>query len=575
MRCAALLLTALLHTATQAVAAPAHARSLDIRELHARVTVASNGTIVVTERITVHFAGAWNGIYRAIPVEYRTDQGLRYALRLRIRSATDDAGNALRHETERDRHYRKVRIWVPGAENATHTIMLTYEVSNALRFFDTHDELYWNITGDEWEFPIRSARAEIVLPTAAEGIRAAAFAGARGSTAAADTRQVGNMVMVRATRPLGYREGLTAVVGWNPGIVRRPTPMQRAGATLASNSVLALPFLAFLAMFALWRRYGRDPDPGSIYVRYEPPPDMTPAEAGTLIDDSPDLRDITATLVDLAVRGFVDIEETRQEQLFGLIRSRDYALQLLHPEQWPQLKPHERALLQALSVHSHSDRVLLSELQNQFYKHLPEIRKHLHRTLTDGGFYRRRPDHVRTAYLLAAVVIAAMIAGAGLALSHSHGVSEVATFAAAGLTLAVIAVFGWLMPARTLEGARAHAWLRGFEEFLSRVEKDRLQRMVDSPDAFERFLPFAMAFGVERNWARAFEGMATQPPRWYHSSHGGPFRPGVFVTDLGRMTGAAGSAMTSAPRSSASGSSGFGGGGFSGGGFGGGGGGGF
>jgi uncharacterized membrane protein len=132
------------------------------------------------------------------------------------------------------------------------------------------------------------------------------------------------------------------------------------------------------------------------------------------------------------------------------------------------------------------------------------------------------------------------------------------------------------MPARTQEGARAHAWLRGFEEFLSRVEKDRLQRMIESPEAFERFLPFAMAFGVERNWARAFEGIARQPPQWYHSSADGSFRPALFVADLGRLASAAGSAMTSAPRgSSSAGASGFGGGGFSGGGFGGGGGGGF
>jgi uncharacterized membrane protein len=188
----------------------------------------------------------------------------------------------------------------------------------------------------------------------------------------------------------------------------------------------------------------------------------------------------------------------------------------------------------------------------------------------------RRPDHVRAVFFAAAVALAGFIAGVGLALRDSHGVSEVATFAAAVLTLAVVAGFGWLMPARTMEGARAHAWLRGFEEFLSRVEKDRLQRMVDSPDAFERFLPYAMAFGVERNWARAFEDIARQPPRWYHGAHGGAFRPGIFVTDLGRMTASAGSAMTSAPRGRASsGSSGFGGGGFSGGGFGGGGGGGF
>jgi uncharacterized membrane protein len=572
MRAAALFLVGWL-----AAVAPAHAsqRTLDIREFGARVTVTTSGTIVVSERITVRFNGTWNGLYRTIPVEYQTDQGLRYLLRLRVRSVTDGAGNELHYESGRDRHYQRFRIQVPDATDATHTVMFTYEVERALRFFDTHDELYWNVTGDEWEFPIARASAEIVLPPAADGIRVASFAGPRGATAAAAMEQAGNMVMVQAPRPLGYREGLTVVVGWNPGVVRRPTAMQRAGATLTANGVLGVPLLAFAVMFGLWRRFGKDPDPGSIFVRYEPPPGMTPAEAGTLIDDSPDLRDITATIVDLAVRGFVEIDELRSDQLFGMIRGRDYELKLLHPEQWPGLKPHERALLQALSVHSHDDRVRLSELQNQFYKHMPEIRRHLHRSLTDGGYYVRRPDHVRSAFLVAAVALAGLIAGIGLALRYSHGVSEVATFVAAGVTLVVVAGFGWIMPARTGSGAKMHAWLQGFEEFLGRVEKDRLERTVDSPEMFEKYLPYAMAFGVERNWARAFEGLARQSPKWYHASDAAAFRPGLFVAELGRLSTAAGSAMTAAPRGRSAGGSGFGGGGSSGGGFGGGGGGGF
>jgi uncharacterized membrane protein len=153
------------------------------------------------------------------------------------------------------------------------------------------------------------------------------------------------------------------------------------------------------------------------------------------------------------------------------------------------------------------------------------------------------------------------------------GISAVAGFFAAAATALIVGIFGWLMPRRTAQGARTHTWLRGFEEFLGRVEKDRLERLVDSPAVFEKFLPYAMAFGVESNWARAFEGLATQPPTWYHTADGRSFRPQLFVADLGRMSSVAGSAMTSAPRSS-SGSSGFSGG-SSGGGFGGGGGGGF
>jgi uncharacterized membrane protein len=135
-----------------------------------------------------------------------------------------------------------------------------------------------------------------------------------------------------------------------------------------------------------------------------------------------------------------------------------------------------------------------------------------------------------------------------------------------------------VMPARTQNGARALEGVLGFEDFLAHVESDRFNRMIKTPEMFEKFLPFAMAFGVEKNWSRAFEGILKEPPQWYRGSSFGPnFYPMTFVNDLGYMSSRASSVMTSAPRSSGGSgfSSGGGGGGYSGGGFGGGGGGGF
>jgi uncharacterized membrane protein len=539
----------------------------------AQIVVTRSGEVSVTERFVVRFNGSWNGIYRTIPVEYSAPGDLNYTLRLRIESVTDDTGTPLRHEVDRVGDSRRVKMWVPGAEDVTRTIVLTYRSDNALRFFEEHDELYWNVTGDQWDFPIRNVTAVVMLPEDVTGLRTSSFTGEQGSTEAAPVEQVGTTFTFRGTRPLGYREGLTIVVGWNPGVIPRPTAADKAASVLLSNMILLAPILAFMAMFVLWRRFGRDPDPGSVLVRYEPPPEMTPAEAGTLLDDSADLRDITATLVDLAVRGFARIDEKSKEQLFGLFSSRDYEITLLQPEQWPQLKPHERALLQALSVHAHDDRVLLSDLKNEFYKHLPAIKTHLSRTLVDGGYYIRRPDMVRIIWAVVAIAAAAGVILTGGVLADRLGISGAAAFIAGAGTFIVVVAFGWFMPRRTASGARMHTWLRGFEEFLGRVEKDRLERLVDSPALFEKMLPYAMAFGVETNWARAFEGLATQPPSWYHTADGRAFRPNLFVADLGRMTTVASTAMSSAPRSS-SGSSGFSGG-SSGGGFGGGGGGGF
>ncbi|MGH7466049.1 MAG: DUF2207 domain-containing protein, partial [Longimicrobiales bacterium] len=170
-------------TMITAAAACAQERTLDIREMNAQIIVTRSGDVSVTERFVVRFNGSWNGIYRTIPVEYPGRGGMNYTLRLRVESVTDGAGAPLRHEIERDGGRRRIRMWVPDAHDATRTVVLTYRAGNALRFFEEHDELYWNVTGAEWDFPIRSVTAQVMLPEDVTGIRTTSFTGARGSTA--------------------------------------------------------------------------------------------------------------------------------------------------------------------------------------------------------------------------------------------------------------------------------------------------------------------------------------------------------------------------------------------------------
>ena len=287
------------------LAPPAAAqRSLAIERFDAAIAVNRDGSVDVTETITAKFTGSWNGIYRTVPVEYHTPQGFNWTLRLELLGATGSDGQALEVDRERERHYVKYKIWVPGAEDATRAVVLRYRAKNGLRFFEDHDELYWNVTGDEWDVPIEVASARIELPAGATGVRAIAFNGAYGSTAQdADVVIDGTAVRVTMPKPLGFHEGLTAVVGWDKGLVAEPTDTDRALGFLASNWPLGIPVLVLLGMVGLWRRVGRDPSRLPVAVQYEVPGSLTPAEAGTLMDESADMRDITATVVDLAVRG--------------------------------------------------------------------------------------------------------------------------------------------------------------------------------------------------------------------------------------------------------------------------------
>jgi uncharacterized membrane protein YgcG len=616
------------------LALPVGARELAIPRFDARILVNPDGSIDVTETITAQFIGSnWHGLYRTIPVQYTTPEGLNYTLFLTPVSVTDDAGNPLRYERSRQGRYTKIKIYVPNPDNSTRVIVLHYHVLDGLRFFNDHDELYWNVTGNEWDVPIDSVTAGVQLPAGVTGLHAIAYTGAYGSRAQdAEVKTAANLVTYRPTRPLGFHEGLTVVVGWDKGFVRQPGAGQKAWLFLLSNWPFGLPIAAFFLMFWLWWTRGRDPERDAITVQYEPPDKLTPSECGTLVDDNVSMRDITATLVDLAVKGYLTIEQSDTHSHFGF-HHRDYIFHLKKPQsEWTGLRPYENVMLSgiffspnaalpiaaalanlqgvtgSLAVGTIATKVLsamgqanptmisdfsgdaetaaatpaatgesavpLSALQNHFYKNLSAIKNGIFDSLMTDGYYLHRPDRVRGAYMVGGIFLGVGLIFLGGLLSSVTGIAS-ATWVLAGIfTGALIAGFGWFMPARTITGVRAVARVLGFQEFLSRVEKDQIERLEKSPDLFEKYLPYAMALHVEKRWVQAFAGIALQPPQWYQGGYGPGFQPYLLVNDLNLMSSQAGSVMASAPRGS-SGGSGFGGGGGSGGGFGGGGGGGF
>ncbi len=559
-----------------AFASPASARELRIEKFASEIFVQPDSTLDVTETITVNFIGVWHGLYRSIPVEYVTPQGFNYTLFVKLDGATNEAGQNLKVETSRGRHYLKWKIYVDDATDTVHTITLHYRVSDGLKFFEDHDELYWNVTGDEWDVPIQSASADIILPAGVTGVRTTDFTGSYGSRAAnADITTTDNRVDVSTNGPLAFHQGLTVVVGWDKGFVTEPKTSDKINLFLASNWPLFFPVLVFIVMFLLWYTTGRDPRVGPIAVQYAPPDGLSPAEAGTLVDDEAAMRDITATIVDLAVRGYIVIEEKDKNRLIEMVAGKDYVFHLKKgPKEWAGLKPHELILLAGIFSNGLITDVPLSSLQNTFYTQLPSLRNSIFDSLMQRGYFLHRPDYVRSAYVGGGIAMGVVFFAMGNSLAQKMGMAPVPFLIAAVLSGAIIAGFGWIMPARTVQGAKALAGILGFEDFLTHVEADRMDRINNTPETFEKFLPYAMALGVEKKWVNAFQNIYHEPPSWYQGGYsGGVFYPVMFVHSLDTMTQRAGMVMASAPRSS--GGSGFGGGGGSGGGFGGGGGGGF
>ncbi len=555
--------------------AAGQSRSLTIEDFHADIEVHENGDVEILESISVRFNGRWNGIIRTIPVEYRTPAGLQYRLFLDLESITGQDGEELRYEARREGIYRALKIRVPGAQDAVRAVNIRYRVSNALRFFDEHDELYWNVTGAEWPFSIAAASARVTLPEAARGRRATAFAGPFGATELGRAEEIDEGFYFEASRPLGMREGLTVAVAWEPGAIDRPGALDRLGQFLRSNWLFLFPLLTLALMYRLWRKRGRDPAQRPIVPQYDPPEGLTPAEAGTLIDNRPDLRDLTASMVDLAVRGYLRIEEEKNERLLGLVTENDYRfVRTRDADAWIELHPHERALLG--SLFKGMDSVRMSDLEHRFYKDLDSIEDGIFDRLLALRLYDRRPDSVLAAWIVATVVTVIVGVAGAVVVANWLMLSVGWSIAAALLTAAPVLAFGLAMPARTVLGARKLEEVLGFQEFLDRVESDRFRRLIDSPEMFERYLPYAMALGVEKKWARAFEDIYREPPDWYVGSDPSAFHSTMFVANLSDWSSRVGTAMASQPRSTGgSAFGGGGGGGFSGGGFGGGGGGGW
>lgn len=567
------------------VPVPLHAQGRDIAIEHMdqQIGVSRNASIDVTETLRIRFDGSWNGIERDYWLDHETGTGRVARLRMDVRSVTDADGTPLRVEEEGIPQGRRLRIWVPGASDATRTVVVRYTIPDVIRFWeedDPHgarDELYWDVTGNAWEMFIGRVTATVTLPAAVEPTESWAYTGAAGSAGRdATIETVANSVRFETTRAFAPGEGLTVSVAWPPGVVERPNAAQQFADTFLRFWPLAVPFLAFFGMFRVWSRHGKDPAARSIAVQYEPPNDLTPVEAGTLVDHTVEMHDITSMLVDLAVRGFLVIEEREEKKLLGLMSSTEYWFHARRGmDEWRDLPRHEFKLMTAL-FSSPSSRenglpsVKLDDLENKFYTHVPGIRTTVYDSLIAKGHYRKRPDKVRARWIaLAGAVLVGAFIGSAI-LSERPWLGDPAA-AVAGFVLSALIVggFGVVMPTRTDSGARAQEAALGFKEFLSRVEQDRFKRMITSPEQFEKFLPFAMAFRVEQRWARAFEDLYREPPDWYHGRPGYRFRTTSFANSLNTMSMQAGKTMASSPSSSSSGS---GGGGFSGGGSGGGGG---
>ncbi|HET6178012.1 MAG TPA: DUF2207 domain-containing protein [Candidatus Sulfotelmatobacter sp.] len=547
--------------------AGAQAKSWRVADFQDTIHINKDGSAEVTERITLVFVGEWHGIHRTIPIEYPGPGSTNYELFLNVTSVTDGEGGTLKYDSSGAHGTRDLKIYIPGAVDTTRTVEIKYNVRNGTRFFDAHDEFYWNVTGNDWPVPIDHAEATVHFPDAAAGsLSAQAFTGVYGSKDRdALAKIIGADAHFETNNPLPMRGGLTIDIYIPKDILKEPSALTKFFWFIGSNPVVFLPLVTLAVMFPLWWYKGRDPDPGmSVAPMYEPPAGISPAEAGTLLDDSIHPRDITSTMVDLAVRGYIKIEETAEKGL--VFTSKDYVFHLLKPmAQWNDagLAPHERVMLE--NVFQGGTETRLSSLKNRFYTAVPIIRQDIMAALKNKGIYLLDPESAN-GYSVAAAFAILISFGIFQYFGWANFLNSIPLVIASILISAgIFWLFARVMTTKTIKGGRVRVAVLGFQEFMNRVDGERLKRM--PPTTFEKYLPYAMALGVEHHWAQAFAGIIKDPPQWYvgPGGYGGGFNPIFFSSSMHNMASDMHQVFVSAPRASSTGS-GFGGGGFGGGG---------
>ncbi len=557
---------------------PAFAQYFTISRFHSDITIHPDSSFIVKETIDVNFDRSRHGIYREIPFRYRDDFGKGIETPTKVLSVTDASGKSWKFQVKKMSYVIDIRIgdanrYVSGKQ----TYVITYKVENALLFFNDHDELYWNVTGNDWKAPVQEATADVALMVKNKSTHlwAAGYTGPYGSKeseCAYETYDNGGKFFTK--KGLNPGEGFTIAFGWDKGLVTPPSSWKKFlwAIDIKENWVFLLPLFSLIYMFLLWNKRGRDPKVReSIPVTYGPPKfdkqALTPAEVGALLDERLDPRDITSTMIDLAVKGYIKIEETKKE---GVVFDKtDYYLKKMK-EYDASLGPFEIEMMKSLFPGGLPG-TLVSNLKNKFYVNLKVLKKTLYGELTRKKYFLRNPETVRHQYAVIGFLLMVMgVFVLGLLTPYSMGKSILASV----LTGFPVIFFGRFMPAKTRAGVSAYMDILGFQEFMDRAEKDQLERMGEK-DLFSKFLPYAIALDVADHWAKAFEGIYQETPDWYVSTGGfRTFSPYDFSHSIHSVTSNLSSAMFSAPRGSGiGGGGGGGGGGSSGGGFGGGGGG--
>jgi uncharacterized membrane protein YgcG len=575
-----------------------------IRNYDVDVRIDSAGTITVHETLDYDFGFIpKHGIFRDVPVRFdyppKSNHDRVYPLDVVSVRASEGAASQYTIESGDNNGIGMKRIKIGDPDRTItglHTYDITYTLRGVLNGFRDHDELFLNAIGPGWTVPIERATVRVEAPI--DITRAGCFSGPVESRLPCASADSSGTTATFTQSNVAPDAAFTVVVAIPKGAVPPPRPILEErfnlgtafSITPATAGVGGGLLLVVLGLFAfLMYRFGRDrryrgssvdqafgTDSGAdervpllhheeTPVEFVPPDHLRPGQLGTLVDFAANPLDVTATIVDLAVRGYLVIEEVPGEG--GFLHKPDWKL-TKKKEAGPELKEYETKLF--TSLFEDGNEVQLSDLRYTFASKMHEVQGALMQDAMDHDWFVRMPSYARVQWGVLGVLV--LLAGAGLTAALAW-FTHAALLGIPVVVAGILLTFGaYWMPQRTAKGTAVLRHTEGFRRFINESEKSRAQ-FAEKKNLFSEYLPYAIVFGATGKWAAAFAGLDDQPPdtsSWYVSS--APFTFLAFSGAIDGFTVSTSGTLTSTPPS-ASGSSGFSGGGFSGGGAGGGGGG--
>ena len=545
-----------------------------ITNYNIHVKINKNASLDIAEKIDLYFTEQRHGIIRQIPYKYKLQPlsagGQRAERQMQSGSYSriiieDIKVPGWKYEASNSGDYKSIKIGsYDKYVNGDQQVIITYRVLNAINFFKDHSEFYFNLVGDQWAATIASVNFTIELPEAITDTSNYFVAtGSSGSTENfTQTKWQDNKTFSGNTiKPLKSYEGVTVGIGLPKDYLVQPDYRFKG------SYWLLLPLIVFAGMFYIWKRWGKDKEI-VVQTEFYPPENISPGVSGYIIDGKLDRRDLTALVPYWGAAGYLKINESEKKHLLGLYETTEYEFVKLK-DLSAGVPSFEKTFFDG--IFKSGDHVKLSDLKNVLYVSMNKAKEQLLTEIDRNDYYVKYSRGLATFFKL--LGIAGSVYGIINLLNRWYenkwlGIALIAS-------AIFILIFGLLMSKKTVKGNQVCQKLLGFKEFITSVEKERLQEFLkQDQNYFDKVLPYAIVFNVADKWKDKFEGLDIPPPTWYSGNYSGSnFNTHMFMNNLDNSMRSMSNTFYSAPNNSGSSGGSFsGGGGSSGGGFGGGGG---